>query len=53
MAMSLNVVRKNWKMLFQNRSEKFKMKYNELLILNTIENYDSERRTHKEDLKVL
>ena len=36
-----------------NRSVKFKMKYNELLILNMIGNYDMERRTHKEDLKVL
>jgi hypothetical protein len=29
------------------------MKYNELLILNMIGNYDLERRTHKDDLKVL
>jgi hypothetical protein len=29
------------------------MKYNELLILNMIGNYDLERKNHKEDLKVL
>jgi hypothetical protein len=36
-ATTLNVVKKNWKITFQNRLGKYKMKYNALPTSNTIE----------------